>query len=138
MQVSLLDEANQEVRELESEQRAAQARLTRLKNQVKDLEKGVGDGGGHGGDGGHGHGGGGGGGKGGNAANTGCKYQILWIMSAVVTFIFRYVFCVVCAMMIHDSKIVPIKKAISVGIGLQVVSAMVRWRLGWRRGEGGV
>jgi hypothetical protein len=51
MQVSLLDEANQEVRELESEQRAAQARLTRLKNQVKDLEKGVGDGGGHGGDG---------------------------------------------------------------------------------------
>jgi hypothetical protein len=55
-------------------------------------------------------------------------------MSAVVTFIFRYVFCVVCAMMIHDSKIVPIKKAISVGIGLQVVSAMVRWR----RGEGGV
>ena len=53
-----------------------------------------------------------------------CGYQLTWIIDAVVMSILKYVFCVVGAVIIHDSHKM-FKQSLAIGIGVQCASTFV-------------
>ena len=55
---------------------------------------------------------------------TGCQYQVTWLVSAVVMALLKYVFCVVGAVIIHDTH-KDLNSSLGVGVGVQCVSTLV-------------